>query len=242
MVLSKDLEGSASPLPNVSMSMSAQLSLLPQLILASYRRTLNKKDDKDQETYASLLKACHKRCAQRTFIAMEKNGSIFIKLGQHLSSLNYLLPREWCDTFIPLQDRCPVSSYESIHHLVEADSGMAFSQMFSEFEPEPLGAASLAQVHLARDKESGRKVAVKVQHPSLDDWAPLDMALTAFTFRQLKRAFPEYDLTWLSDEMQVSLPQELDFAVEGKNALRSREYFSHIPSMPLVVPDGQSES
>ena len=202
----------------------------------SYRTALNERDHKSSEEYDALLKACHKRCAERTLVAMEKNGSILIKLGQHLSSLNYLLPTEWCDTFIPLQDKCPVSSFASIRELVEADTGMRFEDMFSEFEEEPLGAASLAQVHLAIDKESGQKVAVKVQHPVLDHWAPLDLALTEYTFRTIKRAFPQYDMTWLSDEMQKSLPQELDFALEGSNALRAREYFSQIPRIPLVIP------
>lgn len=170
---------------------------------------------------------------------MEKNGSIFIKLGQHLSSLNYLLPSEWCDTFIPLQDKCPITPYESIRKMVETDTGKPMTELFEDFENEPLGAASLAQVHRAVDRQSGQRVAVKVQHPSLDDWAPLDMALTRFTFRQIKRAFPEYDLTWLSDEMQVSLPQELDFALEGENALCAREYFRHVPSTPLIIPNGR---
>lgn len=102
-------------------------------------------------------------------VAMEKNGSIFIKLGQHLSSLNYLLPSEWCDTFIPLQDRCPVSSFESIKQMVESETGMPFEDIFSEFEQIPLGAASLAQVHRAVDKASGKKIAVKCQHPGTSD-------------------------------------------------------------------------
>lgn len=168
---------------------------------------------------------------------MEKNGSIFIKLGQHLSSLNYLLPSEWCDTFIPLQDQCPVSSFDSIRNMVEHDTGRNFDDFFSEFEPTPLGAASLAQVHQAIDRESGQKVAVKVQHPTLDQWAPLDMSLTTFTFKALKRFFPEYDLTWLADEMCVSLPQELDFSLEGDNAMRARRYFAALPSIPLVIPE-----
>lgn len=103
---------------------------------------------------------------------MEKNGSVFIKLGQHLSSLNYLLPSEWCDTFIPLQDRCPVSSFESIKKMVEGETGMAFEDVFSEFEEIPLGAASLAQVHRAVDKASGQKVAVKCQHPGMETILP----------------------------------------------------------------------
>ena len=168
---------------------------------------------------------------------MEKNGSIFIKLGQHLSSLNYLLPGEWCDTFIPLQDRCPVSPFSSVDGMVRADTGKGLDEYFEDFERRPIGAASLAQVHIAKMKDSGEQVAVKVQHPSLDDWAKLDLALTRYTFRTLKRFFPEYDLTWLSDEMETSLPKELDFREEARNAKRLKEYFSHIPSSPLIVPD-----
>ena len=167
---------------------------------------------------------------------MEKNGSIFIKLGQHLSSLNYLLPNEWCTTFIPLQDKCPVSSYESIEDMVKHDTGHTLEDYFSKFEREPIGAASLAQVHRAVIRDTGERVAVKVQHPSLDEWAPLDLALTRFTFATLKRIFPDYDVTWLAEEMEVSLPQELDFDREGQNAIRAKNYFGKLP-LPVVIPN-----
>jgi aarF domain-containing kinase len=169
-------------------------------------------------------------------LAMEKNGSIFIKLGQHLSSMNYLLPDEWCDTFIPLQDKCPVSSIESIEEMVLKDTGHPISHYFDEFEETPIGAASLAQVHRATIKGTGQRVAVKVQHPSLDQWAKLDLWLTSLTFATVKRWFPDYDLTWLSEEMEVSLPQELDFHREGQNATRARAYFAKISDAPLIIP------
>lgn len=151
--------------------------------------------------------------------------------------MNYLLPTEWTTTFIPLQDKCPVSSYESIQQMFRDDTGEDILDYFSEFAKRPIGAASLAQVHLATIKETGQKVAVKVQHPHLGEWAELDLALTSFSFRMLKKFFPEYDLEWLSEEMEYSLPQELDFELEGKNAIRAKEYFSHVPELPLVIPD-----
>lgn len=168
---------------------------------------------------------------------MELNGSIFIKLGQHLSSMNYLLPEEWTTTFVPLQDHCPVSSYESIAAMVLKDTGEPIEDIFEDFERVPIGAASLAQVHLATTKDSLEKVAVKVQHPALEEWVPLDLFLMWLTFLMLKRVFPEYDLEWLSDEMETSLPQELDFALEGENAMRTRDHFSRISGSPLVIPD-----
>ncbi|KAF2210038.1 hypothetical protein CERZMDRAFT_113501 [Cercospora zeae-maydis SCOH1-5] len=206
------------------------------LNIQDYRKIL-KREDWDNPEFQRDLTACHKRCALRTLRAMEQNGSIFIKLGQHLTSLNYLLPSEWCDTFIPLQDKCPVSSYGSIEEMVYQDTGKKLEDYFSEFAAEPIGAASLAQVHIARLKENGEKVAVKVQHPALDEWAALDMWLTTNTFRTLRYWFPNYDLTWLSDEMEVSLPQELDFRQEGKNAKKMKEYFAKVMGTPLIVPE-----
>ncbi|KAJ5150697.1 uncharacterized protein N7500_010886 [Penicillium coprophilum] len=200
-----------------------------------YRVTL-KRGASSPEEHDALLRACHKRCAERTLRVLEKNGSVFIKLGQHLSSMGYLLPIEWTSTFIPLQDRCPVSSIESIGELFRKDTGQDMNQLFASFEPTPIGAASLAQVHIATLKETGQLVAVKVQHPALDEWVPLDLALTRFTFSMLKRFFPEYDLEWLSKEMDFSLPQELDFRIEAQNATAASEYFKKHSDAPLVIP------
>jgi aarF domain-containing kinase len=116
------------------------------------------------------------------------------------------------------------------------DTGHRIEDDFAEFSREPIGAASLAQVHIARLKDSDQKVAVKVQHPTLEEWVPLDLALTRFTFRTLKRAFPDYDMEWLSEEMDFSLPQELDFRLEGANATRAKEYFTKNTQFPLIIP------
>ena len=164
---------------------------------------------------------------------------MFIKLGQHLSSMNYLLPIEWTSTFIPLQDKCPVSSFDSIERLFLKDTGASVFELFDTFEREPIGAASLAQVHRATMKDSGQRVAVKVQHPALEEWVPLDLALTRFTFSTLKRFFPEYDLEWLSNEMEFGLPRELDFEMEATNAMRTKAYFAKT-NLPLVIPSGES--
>ncbi|KAK1584865.1 ABC1 family protein [Colletotrichum navitas] len=203
-----------------------------------YRTTLNQKESiEDPDLQSKILKDCHQRCADRTLKVLEKNGGIFIKLGQHLSAMNYLLPQEWTNTFIPLQDKCPVSSFESIEEMFRKDIGQELWDCFSEFSPEPIGAASLAQVHTATLKETGMPVAVKVQHPGLGEWSQLDLALTRFTFSTLKRFFPEYDLEWLSSEMDISLPKELDFREEARNANRTREHFARLPEHPLVVPE-----
>ncbi|KAG9252100.1 ABC1 family-domain-containing protein [Emericellopsis atlantica] len=203
-----------------------------------YRTTLNTRETtSDEKEKDELLKACHQRCADRTLKVLEKNGGIYIKLGQHLSAMNYLLPSEWTTTFLPLQDKCPVSSFESIQDMFKKDTGEDLWFYFSEFADQPIGAASLAQVHIATMKDTGRKVAVKVQHPELEAWAPLDLATTRFTFSTLKRFFPEYDLEWLSSEMDVSLPKELNFVEEADNARRMKEHFAKLPELPLIIPE-----
>ncbi|KKF97521.1 ABC1 family protein C15C4.02 [Ceratocystis platani] len=191
----------------------------------------------DTEEKNKELHSCHQRCANRTLKVLEKNGGIFIKLGQHLSAMNYLLPVEWTTTFIPLQDKCPISSLESVQEMFRKDTGSEISELFTDFNPVPIGAASLAQVHMAKLKGTTEEVAVKVQHPSLDVFSHLDIKLTSFTFSILKKVFPEYDLEWLAKEMEESLPRELDFREEARNAQRTKEYFSHIPELPLVIPD-----
>lgn len=188
------------------------------------------------------MKACHKRCAERTLRVLEKNGSIFIKLGQHLSSMGYLLPLEWTTTFVPLQDQCPVSSFKSIQEMFVEDTGHRIEDDFETFSHMPIGAASLAQVHVATLKDTHQRVAVKVQHPSLKEWVPLDLALTRLTFGTLRRFFPDYDLSWLTDEMETSLPQELDFALEGQNAINASNFFKKNTRFPLIIPDVISAS
>ncbi|KAK1057172.1 hypothetical protein LTR12_014842 [Friedmanniomyces endolithicus] len=212
---------------------SGRVGVTLALCVNDYYWVLKKDTDPN---YKSILATCHKRCADRTLKAMEANGSIFIKLGQHLSSLNYILPSEWCDTFVPLQDHCPISSYESIEEMVLHDTSKHLEDYFSDFDRRPVGAASLAQVHTATLRSTGEKVAVKVQHPTLDEWSKLDLWLTRFTFSTLRYWFPEYDLTWLADEMEESLPKELDFREEGRNAIRAKEYFARLPTHPLVIP------
>jgi aarF domain-containing kinase len=135
-----------------------------------------------------------------------------------------------------------MSSYESVSEMFVEDTGHTIEDEFETFSHEPIGAASLAQVHVATLKDTRKKVAVKVQHPALKEWVPLDLALTRLTFETLRRFFPDYDLSWLSNEMESSLPQELDFALEGQNAINASHFFRKNTRLPLVIPDVISAS
>ncbi|KAI9017405.1 ABC1 family-domain-containing protein, partial [Gaertneriomyces semiglobifer] len=167
---------------------------------------------------------CHQRAADRLLELCKANQGIYIKLGQHIAALVYLLPSEYTETMRPLQDKCPPTPLEDIEGLFSSDLGRSLDDLFSEFDPEPLGVASLAQVHRATMK-NGQEVAVKIQHPYLDEYTPVDIATVVLIVKLIKKVFPEFEFGWLAEEMQQSLPQELDFVHEAENANKVRSLF-----------------
>ncbi|AAS53490.2 AFR119Cp [Eremothecium gossypii ATCC 10895] len=189
-----------------------------------YKRTLSQSYE-SEEARLEALSRCHKTCAEITLHALEKNGGIFIKLGQHIGAMTYLLPQEWTSTMIPLQDKCPQSTLEEIDGMFRHDLRQGLDELFETFDPHPIGVASLAQVHIATLKGSHEKVAVKCQHPHLKEFVPLDVMLTQNVFNVLDVVFPEYPMTWLSDELQSSIYVELDFTKEAENAINTANYF-----------------
>lgn len=89
--------------------------------------------------------------------------------------------------------------------------------MFDSFDPEPLGTASLAQVHRATLK-NGQEVAVKVQHPYVKGNSIVDMKTMEILCKLMSLVFPDFKMQWLVDESKKNLPIELDFLNEGRNA------------------------
>ena len=77
----------------------------------------------------------------------------------------------------PLQDQCEPTPFEDLEKLFLTDMGKPISELFEEFDPEPIGVASLAQVHIGRLKDSGQEVAVKLQHPHLAEFCDIDMEM-----------------------------------------------------------------
>lgn len=201
-----------------------------------YRKVIQGEYESKEQRLAAFSKT-HKKAAEITLKALEANGGIYIKLGQHILALTYLLPTEWTSTMIPLQDKCPQSALDDIEKMFVTDLGKRLDELFSEFNPDPIGVASLAQVHLATLRATGEQVAVKIQHPTLQEFVPLDVYLTRTIFSLLKVAFPEYPLTWLGDEMENSIYVELNFVLEAQNSERTAQYFkSKSKNTALRVP------
>ncbi|KAJ3060707.1 hypothetical protein HDU98_003366, partial [Podochytrium sp. JEL0797] len=188
---------------------------------------LREKDAADAaERVDDLWSKVHLRSAKRMLKVFQDNGGVYIKLGQHLNALVYLLPFEYTDTFKVLQDQCPATPLPALRILIKEETGRDLDDLFSDFDPTPIGVASLAQVHKGTLRSTNTPVAIKLQHPHLQADAPIDTALCMYVVRAIKRVFPEFELAWLADEMAVSLPQELDFDREALNLNTVRRNFA----------------
>ncbi|GAA6040136.1 hypothetical protein JCM8097_002046 [Rhodosporidiobolus ruineniae] len=180
--------------------------------------------------------ATHWSAAARLSETLRRLGGIYIKLGQHLSTVQ-LIPLPWSLAMKPLQDQCFPTPLNELQDLFLEETGQPMSMFFSSFDPEPIGVASLAQVHKAVDRETGRLVAVKCMHPQLEEFSAIDMKTTTFLLRLVKRIFPAFEFTWLGDEMEANLPLEMDFRHEAANAARCVNDFSDLKHTTLVLPE-----
>ena len=113
------------------------------------------------------------RRAQWLTAELLKLGSAFIKLGQLLSARPDILPAGWVAELAALQDSVPAFSFEQVQTVLEQELGQRCAEVV-DLDPEPLGAASLAQVHRA-SLRSGRQVVLKVQRPGHVSYAQLTL-------------------------------------------------------------------
>ena len=153
-------------------------------------------------------------------------GSAFIKLGQLLSARPDILPAGWVEQLASLQDSVPPFSFERVQSALEDELGQRCAEVI-DLDPEPLGAASLAQVHRA-SLRSGRQVVLKVQRPGLEELFRLDLEVMQQVAAVLQR-HPSWgrgrDWPAMARECRRVLMRELDFRVEAQYAARFRQQF-----------------
>ena len=153
-------------------------------------------------------------------------GSAFIKLGQLLSSRPDILPAGWVGELASLQDKVPAFSFDRVQTVLEEELGQRCAEVI-DLDPQPLGAASLAQVHRA-SLRSGRQVVLKVQRQGLDRRFRLDLDVMQQVAAVLQR-HPSWgrgrDWPAMARECRRVLLRELDFRVEAQYAARFRQQF-----------------
>jgi predicted unusual protein kinase regulating ubiquinone biosynthesis (AarF/ABC1/UbiB family) len=163
----------------------------------------------------------HRRSAEGAYRLATRLEGLPIKVCQFLGSRADVLPPEYVTVLSQLQDRVPPRPLAELLPSIEADLGGPWRGYFRELDPEPLAAASLAQVHRGRLPD-GREVAVKVQYPEIARLVAIDLKNFRLLIRILARLEPEFDFRVIIDEVEKYVPLELDFRHEADNAARMR--------------------
>ncbi len=155
-------------------------------------------------------------------------GPTFIKVGQLFSTRADLFPVEYVEELSKLQDRVPAFSFEQLEVIVEQDLGKTVHELYQSFDPVPLAAASLGQVHKAQ-LHSGPEVVVKVQRPGLRKLFEIDLQILKGIARYFQN-HPKWgqgrDWTGIYEECCRILWLEIDYLNEGRNADTFRRNFS----------------
>lgn len=154
-------------------------------------------------------------------------GPTFIKVGQLFSTRADLFPAEYVEELSKLQDRVPAFSYEIVERIIEKDFGRTIPELFCSFDPVPLAAASLGQVHRAQ-LQAGEEVVVKIQRPGLKKLFDIDLRILkgiAHYFQNHPKWGPGRDWLGIYEECCKILYEEIDYLNEGRNADQFRRNF-----------------
>lgn len=184
--------------------------------------------------------------ARRVRDVMLELGPTFIKIGQVLSTRPDLVPKIYAEEFRTLQDAVPPGEFGEIEPaLVEdvADGGKV-SDVFSEFDTDPIAGGSLAQVHVARYE--GSRVAVKVRRPGIVEVIETDLRVIRRLLPVVTALAPKrhrFSLRNLADDFERVIQEELDFGREGRMMTEIRENFAddETVTIPRWYPDCSSE-
>ena len=150
-------------------------------------------EDETVENYKQLKEAVHRRSAALMLKVCRANTGVYTKAGQHISSLNYIVPNAYTDILGVLTDKAPFMSMQQVDEVLCAELGPEWRNSFLEFDENPIAAASLAQVHRAR-LQSGEEVAVKVQFPSIERQLKMDLATISLCVQIVGYLFPKFQL------------------------------------------------
>jgi ubiquinone biosynthesis protein len=182
---------------------------------------------------------------QRLRLAFEELGPTFIKLGQMLSMREDLLPPHWTNELARLRSNATPVPFEQILSVIEQSLGTPVTQAFVDLAREPVGAASIAQVHRAR-LHDGRAVVLKVRRPGIESKVEADLRLLSQLARFVEKGVPDtrrYQPVRIVEEFRSSMMRELNLATEAHNIERLERNFRDEPYVliPHVFPQWTSE-
>lgn len=176
--------------------------------------------------------------SRRLRLAAERLGPTYIKLGQIISSGEGIFPEELVAEFKRCRDQVPPEPFNVVRRVVEEDLGRPLEEVFERFHPEPLAAASIAQVHRATLR-TGEDVVVKVQRPAVGQLVHKDLRVMAWIAPFMVGRIPVAALAnppALVELFAETITEELDFRIEAQNMLDVARSFAELGQRGYVVP------
>ncbi|MCA2205669.1 ABC1 kinase family protein [Nocardia rosealba] len=182
------------------------------------------------------------RTTEQVVMVLGTMKGVAMKLGQMMSVLDLdLVPEDHRDRFqqrlAVLRNAAPTVSFENMRAVIEQDYGRPLDEVFAEFDPEPIAAASIGQVYRATLAD-GRRVAVKVQYPGVDVAVRADLKNLTMFRRVLASAMP-----WITpavlDELKLNMEAELDYRAEAATQSEIAHLYRDHPFIfvPSAVPE-----
>ena len=159
---------------------------------------------------------CHRDVAQRLVFCFKQNEGLYVKFGQALASMNFILPKEYQVELGTLQDRAKTFDISYVEQIMYEEFGQTSDQIFKSFDVVPIASASVAQVHKAVLKD-GTDVAVKVQKPNIAVQCFWDLLVFKLVLYVLEYMF-DLPMLWSYDYVCDQLKSELDFRIEAENS------------------------
>ena len=162
--------------------------------------------------------------------ALEEAGTIFIKFGQLLSTRPDLITADIAQSLHTLQDSITAFPTDYAKEIIEAELDSSIEELFTDFDPSPIAAASIAQVYSAKLKDSKEKVAIKVVRPGIDKAIDRDISL----MKKIAQKAEKYSLDArrlrlfeLVHEYEAVIKTELDMRVEASNMTQPKRNFKY---------------
>ncbi len=178
----------------------------------------------------------HEKRARDLTVRIASLGPSFIKLTQVISTRADIIPPLYLRELSRLHDEVPPVTFAVVKKVVEEEYQRPLGEVFDDFDPKPLAAASLGQVYKA--KYRGEEVAIKVQRPGIHELVTMDLKIINWILNVLNHLFQSYQLRSLQvviDEFSRTIYDEMDFEHEALNIQRFQELMKEQPA--LCVPE-----
>ncbi len=220
---------------------NARLARLGARVGAGYASTAARKTFASAERRVELDRDRELRTAAQVADELGQMKGALMKLGQMASYLDDGLPEPLRLALSQLQSNAPPMSTELAIATLESELGRTVEELFVEFDPEPIAAASIGQVHRAIivDPRGGgeRAVALKVQYPGVDEAIASDLRNADMLGTLLQQGFGGLDPTEMVDEIKIRLAEEVDYEREAANQQLFVDYYRDHPfiKIPEVV-------